>query len=491
MTTRSFAPSSRLRAHPFCVAIAGLCGSASAQPQMTPWAVLAQSDIAFTADYMRRESISAVYPMAPVFERQLTAALQVATGELPKVNNFEGYRQVMKHFLGNFNDMHLIFSPSLTANTYRWPGFIASYRGHRYVTAASTGAVADNVEITSCDGHPIADLAAQAAVYEEWVAGLESTRSSAAPVVFRDAGSPFVRRPVRCIIGGKDVQLDWQAIPSAAFDAKVATTRMARDKVLAATPFGPDGTWIRMGIFNPATPAEGQAFHKLIDIAPQLRDKAVIVLDVRANGGGPYEWMMAFIRSLYGSDYADYYARARLEIAPVYRTTPAILAYYRNDTTTADTLATPHDGAPFDEHEELYEQALRARATVFHAPANPHRVAKPARAPTSVVKAQVYVLTDYRCGSVCIGFVDEMKRLPGVRQIGVETFIDSHTGTPMFTDLPGGNGTIAVPTMTRDGRTRGDNAPQKPDIEFMGNIADTEAVKAWVRDELFKRPAQE
>lgn len=39
---------------------------------------------------------------------------------------------------------------------------------------------------------------------------------------------------------------------------------------------------------------------------------------------------------------------------------------------------------------------------------------------------------------------------------------------------------ISVPAMTRDGRARGDNIPQKPDIAFMGNIAGTEAVKAWI-----------
>lgn len=376
----------------------------------------------------------------------------------------------------------------MTPNTYRWPGFIASYRGHKFVTAASTGAVADGQEIASCDGHPLPELAAQAATYEGWVPNLESTSASAASVVLRDAGSPFIARPVTCVIGGKTVTLDWQTIAAPAFNAAVATTRMAPDKVVAATPFGPDGAWARMGVFYPGTQAEGQAFHKLIDEAPALRNKAFIVLDVRANGGGPYEWMMGFIRSLYGADYADYYARARLEIAPVYRTTPAILAFYRSNTAAATgALVPPPDGTPYDEDDRLYEQALRAGQPVFKLPKNRHQVPMPARRPPNVVTAQVYVLTDYRCGSVCIGFVDEMKRLPGVVQIGVETFIDSRTGSPLETALPSGNGAIGVPTMTRDGRARGDNAPQQPAVEFTGNIADTAAVQAWILADVVKR----
>ncbi|WP_323518174.1 hypothetical protein [Xanthomonas nasturtii] len=94
--------------------------------------------------------------------------------------------------------------------------------------------------------------------------------------------------------------------------------------------------------------------------------------------------------------------------------------------------------------------------------------------------ARVLVLTDYDCGSACIGFVDELKQFPGVLQVGTETFVDARTGSPMTAMLPSGNGGIAVPYMTRDGRPRNDNVPQKPDIAFTGNIDDTAAVQAWL-----------
>lgn len=403
--------------------------TAAAADTPSAWSTLAQTDIDFAAETMRRQSIMAIYPAPSAFERQLAAARQAVSAELPKVANFEGYRQVMKHYIGTFSDMHLSFSPSLAATTYRWPAFIAIYRGHRFVTAASTGAVANDLEITDCDGHALADLAAQVATYEGYVAGLESTKASAAPLVLRDAGSPFVTPPARCTIGSKPVKLDWRPVAPAVFNAAIDTTRFPQDHVVAATPFGTDGAWVRMGVFQPTTQAEGQAFHKLIEDAPTLRDKSVIVLDVRANGGGPYEWMMGFIRALYGADYANYYARARLEIAPVYRTTPAILAFYRSgEEAETGALKPPADGVPFDEHDVMYEQALRAGKPVFAGPKNPQQVPKPARA-----------------------------------------------------QLPSGNGSIGVPTMTRDGRRRDDNVPQQPAHEFMGNIADTNAVQAWIR----------
>lgn len=455
--------------------------AASAQTAVNPWAAMAQADIDFTASYMRQQSIAAVYPAPAAFEQQLVASRQAVSAEIAQVTNYEGYRQVLKHYLGTFADMHVYATPTLVATTYQWPGFIAAYRGHRYVTAASTGSIANDQEISACDGQPLPGLVARVATYEGYIPGLESTKASAAALLFRDAGSPFITRPASCIIGGKSVQLAWQTAPTAAFNAAVDKTRFPTDNVFAITPFGTNGAWVRMGRFYMTTQAEGAAFHKLIDDAPRLRDKSVIVLDVRANGGGPYEWMMGFIRALYGADYANYYARARLDIAGAYRVTPAILAYNRGNTAaTTGALVPPPDGTPYDPDDVLYEKALQSGEPVFHIPKNSKKVPMPAPAPASVVKAKVYVLTDYRCGSVCIGFLDEMKRLPGVTQIGVETFIDSRTGSPMPANLPSNMGSVSVPTMTRDGRARGDNIPQKPDIEFMGNIADTEAVKAWI-----------
>jgi hypothetical protein len=73
-----------------------------------------------------------------------------------------------------------------------------------------------------------------------------------------------------------------------------------------------------------------------------------------------------------------------------------------------------------------------------------------------------------------------LKKIPGVVQVGTETGVDSRPGTPFSATLPSGNGSVRVPVMTRDGRPRGDNAPQKPAIVFDGDIQDTQAVKAWV-----------
>jgi hypothetical protein len=93
------------------------------------------------------------------------------------------------------------------------------------------------------------------------------------------------------------------------------------------------------------------------------------------------------------------------------------------------------------------------------------------------------VLADYGCASACLSFLDEMRRFPGVLQVGTQTYIDRRSGGwPEDYFLPSGLGFVRMGRMVRDGRARPGNVPWTPQLRFGGNIEDTKAVKAWVLD---------
>lgn len=471
----------------------GLCsGAVSAAPAQHPWAAMTQADADFVADWINRQSISAIYPAKDAFAAQLAAARRALDAESGRVTSYAGYRHALGRFVGALQDAHLRVNFSLAPASYAWPGFQAAYRGGRYVVVSTQNSELAGQEVTQCDGRPMDDWVRQVATHEQRIVNLESTKAWAAPLVFRDSASPFIARPRNCIIGGRDVALGWRPVEATRFAADRSAATVFRDRVTSVAPFGADGAWVRLGFFAPQTQEEGKAFKQLIADAPGLREKSVIVFDVRGNGGGPYEWFMGLLRGLYGKDYADAHARSRLEISHVYRTTPEILAYFNSeeDAETGD-LAPPADGTPYDPGNVKYRRALESGQTVYDTPRNARAVAMPKRVPANPVKARVLVLTDYNCSSACIVFVDEMKRFPGVEQVGVETGVDSRTGTSFGAPLPSGNGTIDVPVVTRDGRERGDNIPQRPTRVFNGNIVDTAAVKAWIRDEVLNARANE
>ncbi|KJV34839.1 hypothetical protein VI08_09705 [Luteibacter yeojuensis] len=404
--------------------------------------------------------------------------------DAPKIHGFTAYRQGLNHFMSAFNDDHNSVSLDIDQSTMQWPGFAALYVGGKYVTTFSEPGMRDGAVITACDGKAIDTWVSELEPYEGRIPGLESSRALVAPLVFRDVGSPFVPRPTECVIDGKRVALAWHPLSGAKAAEINAQVRVQPQRMSRIEPFGDDGTWITLQDFNPATKAEADSFNEVLAATPALRDKKLIVIDERNNGGGPYEWFMAFIRTLYGDPMSAYYARARLEISNVYRVTPEIDALFNDDTAKkngSEGFKVPVDGKTFDADNKLYEAALRKHEPVLKSGPNMQGIAKPAKAPTNPVHAKVLVLTGYGCYSACIGFLDEMKRIPGVTQVGVETNVDSRTGTPFAHPLPSGNGSVRVTVMTRDNRKRGDNEPNRPDVLFDGNIQDTTAVKSWIQ----------
>ncbi|WP_161556457.1 MULTISPECIES: S41 family peptidase [Xanthomonas] len=462
--------------------------SLTPQKPLQGWAAMADKDVDFSLQWFKNQSILAVYPDPAAFEATMAKARQQADADIQHVTNFEGYRQTLAHFFSTFNDAHAYVWMQLQAKTYQWPGFLARYQGGRFLVAGSDGSVANGSEITACDGQPMRQWSERIALYEHMIPeniipGLESTHARTAPIMFRYRKSPFLKRPEHCTIDGRSVVLDWKSLPQSDLTKLMSAIKPDLGTDVAVTPFGANGAWVRLGNFSPANRQQSDQFQALYRTAPSLRDKSVIVLDVRGNEGGPYEWFMGVLRALYGNDYTNYYARERLKISAVYRLTKQSV-----DTSTFSPAspgpdapaAAPPDGITYDEDNKLSLAAMARGDQLLHAPANAERIAKPKRRPINPVHARVLVLTDYDCGSACIGFVDELKQFPGVLQVGTETFVDARTGSPMTAMLPSGNGGIAMPYMTRDGRPRNDNVPQKPDIAFTGNIDDTAAVQAWL-----------
>lgn len=471
------------------VSLAALSVGASqaAQPQST-WKTMAQSDLDFTAKELRTLYISAVFPDPQAFEQRIAASYALAKQEAAQVSDFGGYRAALSRFVNSMHDEHVSISFRLAPTSYAWPGFMAVYQGRRFLTTASEGgAITDGQEITACDNLPMAEWSRRMAAYEGGFPGLEKTNYWMARPIFVDRGNPFVKRPARCTIGGRDVVLAWRPISTVDYTNKTRAQPTTRSRETTVTPFGKNGAWVRIGHFYPSDKQEAEAFHRLIAAAPDLRRKDVIVLDVRGNGGGTYHWPMAFLRGLYGQPYIDYFARARLAIVPVSRAHERVVDLFAKYASLADEFKAPPDiAAQWDPENAGLKRATASGAAYFR-PSGSLPKAPAGPAPANPVKSRVYVLTDFACASVCISFIDETKRIAGTTQIGLESGVDSRTGTPMDIDLPSGNGQITLAVMTREGRGRDDNVPHRPTYEFQGDIRDTAALRRWIESEVLEK----
>jgi hypothetical protein len=466
----------------------------AAEPQPNLWRDMYRQDLAFARETIQGRYIYARTEPAAAWAKRLAEADRQAKADTEKVSDFNGYRWALQRYAEAFADAHLRVRLDLEPARLAWPRFLVRYQNGRYVVVESqTPAAPLGAAVDSCDGKPVEALVAERAPPLARAAGgedgsplLESGRDAVARTLFVDAKDPFAARPVRCRIGDADVALAWTPIEAQQLARLNAPHDLMRDPATAISSFGRNGARVRMATFGPGTVEQAKAFHAIIAAAPALREKAIVVFDVRGNPGGSYNWFTAFLEAFYGADYADHFAVARLKITPVFIAPPGRSG---GGAMAADPLDTPPDRAM----DALLAKGYGPRpgaggTTVYAASLGSLPAAALKAAPPNPVKAKVFVLTDYNCASACISFVDELRRFPRVIQVGRETGVDSRSGTPLNYRLPSGNGELTVPSLVREGRERGDNIPWRPDIRFDDDIADTAAVLAWIETLAKTRP---
>jgi hypothetical protein len=451
------------------------------------WRDAARKDLAAAREIMNTKFITALNTPGPSWAATLDGALRDTERDVDRVRDAATYQSVLKHFVSAFDDAHV--RVRFTGNRIlpqEWPGFLVRYDGRHFVVVDSDRRdVQVGSAITGCDAKPIDQVLTEIMPYEQVRRHLEleSTRTALARILFVDAVGSLRPRLSRCRIAGHDVALNWQPITANRLTQLNAAHAPYSNNETSISAFGKNGAWVRMSTFGPNGESAKQ-FAKIIEQAPTLRTKDVIVFDVRGNGGGSYNWFMGFLDALYGEPYADYYARARLQFANVMsgdlgggRGAGGRGAGRGN--APADAPRTPPDRGLGDLASRTTTRP-GANGATLRVIAAPDSSGLPRTPPPNPVRARVLVLTDNGCASACISFVDEMRRFPGVFQIGRDTYVDSRPGSPMNHELPSGEASISVPSMVREVRERGDNFAWKPDTYFDGDIADTGKVQAWI-----------
>ena len=459
------------------------------------WQMLLQADIDSAVKVMNRYYIYASYPGGAWWDSVVSSALARVRRDMPLVKALESFRAVYRHFIVSFEDAHLGGDVTLRPTSYNWPRFLVRYKAGQYaVVESETDTVPVGAAIASCDGKPLDTWMDEVAEFEGWPKGLETTRTAHARILFVDAKNPLYPRPRRCRIGDKDVDLAWTTITGSRLDSLNDRHRPFRNSAAGITPFGANGSWVTITSMMPSTTRAADAFNAIIRGAKELRNKDVIVIDVRGNPGGTYAWFAAFLRELYGPDYADYYARARLEIRNVMMSLPIAGSDNPGFSAEQNSLKMPEDPP--------MQVDVRKGSRTVELP-NGNRLMIPRTAdevrprpagppPSNPVKARVYVLTDVGCASACLSFMDEMMRFPGVTQIGTETHIDRRSGGwPGRVQLPSGIAQVGMGgRMVRESRKRGENETWVPTYRFPGDITDTPAVQRWVTDFVLRQDAK-
>jgi len=459
-----------------------------------PWAAIAETDLRFMHDTLLAQHPGPVDPANPAFHAWLEQGYAQARVRARQATSFEGWQHALKLYANGFRDVHFNVRFSVEPVKNRWPGWTVALRDGKYVvTTAGAAAVKDapapGSELVSCDGRAPEALLREDVLPYDGNPALEASRTTVAPLLFIDRGNPWRKLPARCKVreGGqeREVTLTWRELDAADGRARAQTAAFGPPPPFAVRDFGPGGVWVSLPVFFATSPEEGESLRAAVRQAAGWRERPVIVLDVRGNTGGSSQWGADLLRNLYGADFEATLEKSEPPQPPYveWRVSPENQRYL---VSIQEPIAQQFGkDAPILGYLRGIAQGLaeaqRRGETLWREPvkAGAKPAAKSGASVLNPVKGRVFVLTDGKCVSACLDFVENALRFPGVTHVGLPTRADTPYMEVRGEPLPSGMAQLNLAIKVYRNRPRS-GLPFLPAHRFSGDISDTAAVEKWV-----------
>ncbi len=479
-------------------ALFAFAGSVSAEDAPPPAAAPADWGQALAEDAKAfRDMIADSHPGPvdrenPGFNALLESSFQAALARAKTADSYEDWYFALQAFAASFDDGHLSLSgyaPMGHVWRAEWPGFLTGLRDGRHTVVFSRDPAAPPIGavLRSCDGTGADAFAADFVGLGAGRWKLASRRAAYAATLFVDQKNPYVTRPSVCAFeieggGTRDYRLVWRDLPDAVRDEGFAAARSPRFTAPIELRPVEGGYWLGLGSFNSdVSSGEGRELAALQTeveaAAPAIREAGIVVFDLRGNNGGSSSWINGLVRAIWGKDWVDAKqpSSEQVEWRPSQANIDQIVGYH----------ALLGDDPEIKRWLDLIEAGMRdARAKGqplwLQTDDGDGKPAVPAVAPTTAMKARVYVLTDYGCASACLDAVDVLKALDAV-QVGQETSGDTVYMEVRYAPLPSGRVKAGVPMKVYRGRARGNNETAVPAHAWTGALGDTAGLEAWIR----------
>lgn len=482
--------------------VALLAAAQTVEPK-PDWRTIAIAEVATVYRLFAENHPGMVNPDDPGFPARLKATRDASLKIAKETRDWRGYERALDSFTEGLSDGHAVVfasdEPGKVEDEPLWPNFIAAWRGNGLVIhhAGPTSPAPKASKILSCDGKSIARLMRErirggwfrpAEAGEWWQAGPMLLRHPAPqnPAQLRRCSFQLPSGRVRKAL------LPWGPVPSGMRDL------YKKASAGEATPIGLSeprrGLWlVGLSTFSPDN-AGIAAYRKLYaDIdrnREQLRNARAIILDMRFNNGGSWEWGHEAARHLWGgrpvNERMNHYFR---NVRIAWRASRDNVAAMGGRIT--ELRAQGHGDAA--DHQEAVargmEMALAAGKKTYFERAIFGNGKADERSPTDL-QTPVYVITHGGCVSSCLDAIDVFKRFGNVKLIGAPTSADTLYMDVRRGPLPSGLGFIVMPLKTWMNRPRKSGEIYRPDIRFNDLDWTTTAFLDRIEKDLQRRGAR-
>ena len=460
------------------IALAMLAAAQTVEPKKD-WRVIAIADVTAAYKLFAENHPGMANPEDPGFPRRLKAVHDASLKIARQTRDWQGYDRALGTFTDGLSDGHAVVfasdEPGKVQGKPLWPGFIAAWRGNGLVVhhASPTSPAPRGSRIVSCDGKAVTRLMREQ-FQGVWLRPAEAGQWwGVGPMLLFGSLPPTPAQVQRCTFRLPDervreTQLPWGPEPSGMHGLY--------RKALAgeATPVGlaepRRGVWlVGLSTFSPDN-AGIAAYRKLYADIDQRRAELLgakaIVLDLRFNNGGSWEYGHEIARRLWGKRAAQerlnhYFRNVRIW----WRASPDNVAAMPGRVAMVRKMG---HGEAADEVQTIADgmkTALAAGRPYFVNPLD-HRGARAAKDSPTDLKTPVYVITHGSCASACLDAIDMFKRFGNVKLIGAPTSADTTYMEARSGRLPSGFGSFRIPLKIWMNRPRKSGEIYRPDIPF-------------------------
>ena len=495
MRFRSGLRARRLAATACAFLLAAVVAAQSALVADANWAELYRSDLDTLAAFIVANHPGAVDAQNPEFNRTLADSYEEAVRAEGTVTDYASYAVALARFGNRFQDHQLRIDATRPLGDIRHAGLYPVYRHGGFVIAGAdarygplSGALL-GAEVLGCDSSDVRKLFTERVLSWHGRRDVESDWYAAAPLLFADFGPPTPPAPVSCRFAVADRRVEIPLIWSSAPSDVVRQKQLALAK-LASRPPGVErldsgrAIWVDIPSFGADEvhqPALMRALRDSLAAALKARPKwRLLVLDLRGNDAGQPQLGDEISRLLFGKKWVQQadawlndgvYAEWRVSafnIRALWGMLTEIERRHGAESADARRMRLVFDSmfVALERGDSLYGQKQRRRG--MKRPSAPKQ------------SGRIVVLTSAGCHDACLGFLDRVKLHPAAIHVGQVTGAETSYSAAWGMQLPSGLASISLPLSVYRNRRRAHNEFHDPDVAYLGNIADSEAVRGWV-----------
>ncbi|HYD11915.1 MAG TPA: S41 family peptidase [Allosphingosinicella sp.] len=469
-----------------CLCLAASPAMAQEAPAPVNWRERTLADIAAIDQAVRDIHPGMVDPAVPALARGWAENVRTARMRADEVNDRAAWAGTLRILVNSLRDSHAVIriAPQRPAPPLWWTGYAVEHIAGRWFLRPvdAPGAPTGELRLLHCGGRPIDAVAASQLDLTVTNWQVTANRSSAGARLLVDSGNPFLRRIERCtvLVDGQreqEIVFAWRQGEAATIAAALRPWQRRR---IGETRFGLDwqadgSAWLSLPNF---TDSQGNAaLRTAVNAArARLRRAPYIVLDVRGNGGGNSQLGTLLSAALWGEgSVIPEPAPARPKRWRASRQLVEAMRAARTAQSGNPELVAFVDGAL-----PAIEGALGRGEPLVADPGVTADTARRERPrPRPARTGPVFVLTDGGCGSSCILFVNEVRRM-GARQLGDPTDRNTVYGEQWaMTALPSGEADLFLPSAVY-GWPESVLGGGPPDLQWTGTAADEAGLRAFI-----------